>query len=91
MIYLPFEDRIILIGCRWKPGKPELIKNHMRRFQFTPDPDGLRFEYKKLMECARNGFGCINANSMKSGQHNMFTADWIAGGTLNPGVWYEKF
>lgn len=91
MIHLPFEDRIILIGCRWQGGNPEDIKEHMKRFQFTPEPFELRTQYTKLLECAHDGFGCINAKSMKSGQYNMFTADWVAGGNLNPGVWYEKF
>lgn len=91
MIHLPFEDRIILVGARWQGGNPEHIKEYMHRFQFTPDPDGLRVQLKKLMECAHDGFGCINAKSMKSGRENVFTADWVAGGDLNPGVWHEKF
>lgn len=91
MIHLPFEDRIILIGGRWDGEKPELIKNHMKRFQFTPDPDGLKFQYRKLLECSHDGFGCIATESMKAGQYNMFTANWVAGGTLNPGVCQEKF
>lgn len=91
MIHLPFEDRIIFIGGRWVGEKPELIKNHMRRFQFTPDPDGLKFQYRKLLECSHDGFGCIATASMRLGQYNMFTADWVAGGTLNYGVCEEKF
>lgn len=90
MIYLPFEDRIVFIGARWQGGNPGYIKEYMNRFQFTPDPDELRAQYKKLMECAHDGFGCINAKSMKSGQGNVFTADWVAGGSLNAGVWHEK-
>lgn len=90
MIYLPFEDRIILLGARWQGGNPGYIKEYMNRFQFTSDPDELRAQYKKLMECVHDGFGCINAKSMKSGQYNMFTADWVAGGSLNAGVWHEK-
>lgn len=90
MIHLPFEDRIILIGARWQGGNPGNIKEHMKQFQFTPDPDGLRSQYRKLIECA-DGFGCIATASMKPCREDVFTADWVAGGTLNPGVWYEKF
>lgn len=90
MIHLPFEDRIVFIGARWQGGNPGYIKEYMNRFQFTSDPDELRAQYKKLLECAHDGFGCINAKSMKSGQYNMFTADWVAGGSLNAGVWHEK-
>ena len=90
MIYLPFEGRIILIGARWQGGNPGYIKEYMNRFQFITDPDELSAQYKKLMECAHDGFGCINAKSMKSGQENVFTADWVAGGNLNAGVWHEK-
>ena len=89
MIHLPFEDRIILVGARWQGGNPEDIKEHMKRFQFTPEPFELRTQYTKLLECAHDGFGCINAKSMKSGQYNMFTADWVAGGNLNPDVFRE--
>ncbi len=91
MIHLPFEDRIILIGARWQGENPEHIKECMHQFQFTSDPDGLRVQFRKLMECAHDGFGCVNAKSLKAGQYNMFTADWIAGGDVNPGVWHEKF
>lgn len=91
MIHLPFEDRIILIGARWQGGNPETIKNHMKRFQFTPDPDRLHSQYRMLMECAHDGFGCINAKSMKARRENVFTADWVAGGDISPGVWHEEF
>lgn len=90
MIHLPFEDRIILIGARWQGDNPEHIKECMHQFQFTPDPDGLHVQFKKLMECAHDGFGCINAKSMKSGRENIFTADWVAGGDINVGVWHEE-
>lgn len=89
MIHLPFEDRIILIGCRWQGGNPEDIKEHMKRFQFTPEPFELRTQYTKLLECAHDGFGCIAAASIKAGQYNMFTADWVAGGNVNPDVFRE--
>lgn len=91
MIHLPFEDRIVFVGARWQGGIPENIKEHVKQFQFTPDPDGLRSQYKKLMECAHDGFGCIAAASMKAGREDVFTADWVAGGSLNPGVWHESF
>lgn len=91
MIHLLFEDRIILIGARWQGYKPARIKEYMHQFQFTPDPDDLRFQLKILLECAHDGFGCIATASMKAGQNNMFTADWVAGGALNPGVWHESF
>lgn len=90
MIHLPFEDRIILLGARWQSNLPENIKEHMKMFQFTPDPDELRVQFKKLLECNHDGFGCINGKSMKSGRENVFTADWVAGGNLNAGVWHEK-
>lgn len=89
MIHLPFEDRIILIGARWQGGNPEDIKEHMKRFQFTPEPFELRTQYTKLLECAHDGFGCIAAASIKAGQYNMFTADWVAGGNVNPDVFRE--
>lgn len=91
MIHLPFEDRIVFVGARWQGGNPGHIKECMKRFQFTSDPDGLRTEYRRLMECAHDGFGCIATASMKAGREDIFTADWIAGGELNPGVWHEDF
>ena len=91
MIHLPFEDRIILIGARWEGGNPENIKEHMKRFQFSPEPIELRRQYTKLMECAHDGFGCIAATSIKSGRNNMFTADWVAGGNVNADVFSEDF
>lgn len=89
MIHLPFEDRIILVGARWQGGNPEDIKEHMKRFQFTPEPFELRTQYTKLLECAHDGFGCIAAASIKAGRNNMFTADWVAGGNVNPDVFRE--
>lgn len=89
MIHLPFEDRIILIGARWQGDNPENIKEHMKRFQFSPEPIELRIQYTKLMECAHDGFGCIAAASIKSGRNNMFTADWVAGGNVNGAVFQE--
>ena len=89
MIHLPFEDRIILIGARWQGDNPENIKEHMKRFQFSPEPIELRTQYRKLMECAHDGFGCIAAASIKSGRNNMFTADLVAGGNVNGAVFQE--
>lgn len=91
MIHLPFEDRIILIGARWQSEIPENIKEHMKRFQFTPEPSELREQFKKLMECAHDGFGCIAAASIKAGRNDMFTADWVAGGNVNADVFREDF
>ena len=91
MIHLPFEDRIILIGTRWQGGNPKDIKEHMKRFQFSPNPFELRTQYTKLMECTHDGFGCIAAASIKSGRNNMFTADWVAGGNVNADVFHEDF
>lgn len=91
MIHLPFEDRIILIGARWQGNLPENIKEHMKQFQFNPDPDELRVQFEKLMECNHDGFGCIAAASIKSGRDNMFTADWVAGGNVNADVFREDF
>lgn len=91
MIHLPFEDRIILLGGRWHSGWPEHIKEYMHQFQFSSVPDVLRTQYKKLLECGHDGFGCISAASMKAGVNSIFTADWVAGGSLNPGVWHENF
>ena len=91
MIHLPFEDRIVFVGARWQGNLPENIKEHMKQFRFNPDPDELRAQYKKLLECVHDGFGCIATASMKPGRENAFTADWVAGGSLNPGVWHEKF
>lgn len=90
MIHLPFENRIILIGCRWHGGTPENIKEYMKRFQFTPDPDELRTQYKTLLRCNHDGFGCIDAATIRSGRENIFTAEWVAGGNLNAAVWHEK-
>ena len=89
MIHLLFEDRIIFIGGRWQGDNPENIKEHMKRFQFSPEPFELREQFKKLMECAHDGFGCIAAASIKSGRDNMFTADWVAGGNVNVDVFRE--
>ena len=89
MIHLPFEDRIILIGARWQGDNPENIKEHMKRFQFSPEPIELRTQYTKLMECAHDEFGCIAAASIKAGRNNMFTADWVAGGNVNGAVFQE--
>jgi hypothetical protein len=89
MIHLPFEDRIILIGARWQGDNPKDIKEHMKRFQFSPEPIELRRQYTKLMECAHDGFGCIAAASIKAGRNNMFTADWVAGGNVNGAVFQE--
>lgn len=86
MIHLPFEDRIILVGARWQGGNPAHIKEYMHQFQFTSDPDGLKTQFNRLLACDHTGFGCIATASMKAGQYNMFTADWVAGGNLNPGV-----
>lgn len=91
MIHLPFEDRIILIGGRWQGGNPANIKEHMKRFQFSPEPFELREQFKKLMECAHDGFGCIAAASIKAGRNDMFTADWVAGGNVNADVFREDF
>ena len=89
MIHLPFEDRIILIGARWQGEIPENIKEHMKRFQFSPEPFELREQFKKLMECAHDGFGCIAAASIKAGRNDMITADWVAGGNVNADVFQE--
>lgn len=91
MIYLPFEDRIVFVGTRWQGGIPEHIKERVKQFQFSPVPDVLRSQYRRLMECTHDGFGCIAAASMKAGRDNVFTADWVAGGELTPGVWNESF
>jgi hypothetical protein len=80
-----------LIGARWQGRNPENIKEHMKRFQFTPEPSGLRTQYTKLLECVHDGFGCIAAASIKSGQNDMFTADWVAGGNVNVNVFREDF
>lgn len=77
------------MGTRWQGGNPEKIKEHMKRFQFSPEPIELRRQYTKLMECAHDGFGCIAAASIKSGRDNMFTADWVAGGNVNGDVFRE--
>jgi hypothetical protein len=89
MIHLPFNERIILIGCRWQGNLPENIKEHMKQFQFTPDPDELRDQYKTLLRCNHDGFGCIAAATIRSGRENVFTAEWVAGGNVNPDVFRE--
>lgn len=91
MIHLPFEDRIILIGAQWQGENPENIKEHVKRFQFSSRFFELREQFKKLMECIHDSFGCIAAASIKAGRNNIFTADWVAGGNVNDDVFREDF
>lgn len=91
MIHLPFKERIIFIGQKWQDEYPDYIKGHMKLFRFTPNPDKLREQFKTLMECNYESFGCVNVNSMKAGENSVFTADWLAGGSLNSNVWNEEF
>ena len=88
---IPFNKRIVLIGgdfdCK------DSIKSAMKNFRFSPDPGELEKEYRKMLKTAdSSGFGCVNYDSIKVDPRNndIWEADWIAGGSLNPSLYTEK-
>lgn len=90
-INIPFSKRIVLVGGDY-PDK-DSIKSAMKNFRFTPDPDELKKEYRKMLRLANgNGFGCTSYDSIKADERNnhIWEADWIAGGNLNPSLYTEK-
>lgn len=92
MIDIPFNKRIVLIGGKY--ADKDSIKSAMKNFRFNPDPGELQKEYQNMMRTANcSGFGCTVYDSMKANPRNnyIWEADWIAGGSLNPSLFTEKF
>ena len=91
-IEIPFNKRIVLLGGDYV--NKDSIKSAMRNFRFSPDPEELAKEYRKMLHSANhNGFGCTSYESIKANERNnyIWEADWIAGGSLNPSLFTEKF
>lgn len=92
MIDIPFNKRIVLVGGEFEAK--DSIKSAMKNFRFSPEPSELKAEYRKMLQSANsNGFGCTSYDSIKADAENnyIWQADWIAGGSLNPSLYTEKF
>lgn len=93
-IDIPFNKRIVLVGG--DSSAKDSIKSAMKNFRFSPEPDELEAEYRKMLQMQQmsvyNGFGCINYESIKADENNnyIWKADWIAGGSLNRSLFTEK-
>ena len=90
-IYIPFNKRIVLVGGEY--SAKDSIKSAMKNFRFSPDPDELEAEYRKMLQMSdHSGFGCTSYDSIKVNErnNNIWEADWIAGGSLNPSLYTEK-
>lgn len=98
-IDIPFNKRIVLVGGDF--SAKDSIKSAMKNFRFSPEPDELEAEYRKMLQMSvhkmlqmsvHNGFGCISYESIKADEknNNIWEADWIAGGSLNRSLYTEK-
>ena len=90
-INIPFSKRIVLVGG--EIDAKDSIKSAMKNFRFSPDPGELEKEYRKMLQTSDyGGFGCVNYDSIKINErnNNIWEADWIAGGSLNPSLYTEK-
>lgn len=90
-IDIPFNKRIVLVGGEY--SAKDSIKSAMKNFRFSPDPGELEAEYRKMLRLAdHSGFGCTSYESIKIDErnNNIWQADWIAGGNLNPSLYTEK-
>lgn len=90
-IEIPFNKRIVLVGGSY--AAKDSIKSAMKNFRFSPDPGELEAEYRKMLQMSdHSGFGCISYESIKVDEenNNIWEADWIAGGNLNPSLYTEK-
>lgn len=90
-IEIPFSKRIVLLGGDQE--NKDSIKSAMKNFRFSPNPDELAKEYRKMLHTANsNGFGCTSYESIKANERNnyIWEADWIAGGNVNPSLYTEK-
>lgn len=90
-IDIPFNKRIVLVGG--DSSAKDSIKSAMKNFRFSPEPDELEAEYRKMLQMSvHNGFGCTNYESIKADKKNnyIWKADWIAGGSLNRSLFTEK-
>lgn len=90
-IYIPFSKRIVLVGGEY--SAKDSIKSAMKNFRFSPDRYELETEYRKMLKAPNStGFGCVSYDSIKidARNNNIWEADWIAGGRLNPSLYTEK-
>lgn len=93
---VPFENRIVLIGydsadSTYAVQNKARLKNAVKNFQFSPDPEILRQEYRKIFDVPHTGFGVIDATTMHvDPEDGIFTCSWIQGGLLNADVYKEE-